>query len=213
MHQGIDMKSFKEHLAESKKTYSFRAKVAGDFSKDQEKAMESLLSKWQIGSFKKTGSTPVQEVPLDFPKIKNAEVSIYEFTLAYPTTQFELTEYLSSGLGVTQDRLVVRNPNEPTEAYQQPKTENEGALLTDGEYKEAPNANFEEFYGDKYNTGFVKELNDILKLQRKERGEVIPEGNGGDSAAAAPAKYITDLPQNNVSPIKQQSDNPTLLRK
>lgn len=211
MHQGIDMKSFKEHLAESKRTYTFRVKVAGDTGDygaagSQEKAIESLLSKFEVSSFKKVSKTPIQELPLDFPKLKNTDVTIYEVNLDYPTTQFELTEYLATGLGVTQDRLVVRSPNEPLESYQQPAKESEGALLTDGEYKEAENANFEEFYGDKYNTGFVKELNDILKLQRKERGEVIPEGNGGDSAAAAPAKYLTDLPQNNQSPIKQATD-------
>jgi hypothetical protein len=203
MHQGIDMKSFKEHLAESKKTYNFRAKVAGDFSKDQENAMESLLSKWHIASFKKTGKTPVQDVPLDFPKIKNAEVSIYEFTLAYPTTQFELSEYLTNELKITKDRLVVRSPNEPTEAYQEVIKRREGALLDDPTYNEGIKVNSEDFYGDKYNTGFVKELNDILKLQRKERGEVIPE--------EVAAKFNTDAPQNNTSPIKQADR--TSLRK
>jgi hypothetical protein len=203
MHQGTIMKSFKEHLAESKKTYTFRAKVAGDFSKDQENAMESLLSKWQIASFKKTGKTPVQDVPLDFPKIKNAEVSIYEFTLAYPTTQFELSEYLTNELKITKDRMVVRSPNEPTEDYQQVIQRREGALLDDPTYKESIEVKTEDYYGDKYNTGFVKELNDILKLQRKERGEVIPE--------EAAAKFNTDAPQNNTSPIKQSDSNP--LRK
>jgi hypothetical protein len=203
MHQGTIMKSFKEHLAESKKTYTFRAKVAGDFSKDQESAMESLLSKWQIASFKKTGKTPVQDVPLDFPKIKNAEVSIYEFTLAYPTTQFELTEYLTNELKITKDRMVVRSPNEPTEDYQQVIQRREGALLDDPTYNESIKIKTEDYYGDTYNTGFVKELNDILKLQRKERGEVIPE--------EAAAKFNTDAPQNNTSPIKQA--DPTSLRK
>ena len=203
MHQGTIMKSFKEYLAESKKTYTFRAKVAGDFSKDQENAMESLLSKWQIASFKKTGKTPVQDVPLDFPKIKNAEVSIYEFTLAYPTTQFELSEYLTNELKITKDRMVVRSPNEPTEDYQQVIQRREGALLDDPTYKESIEVKTEDYYGDKYNTGFVKELNDILKLQRKERGEVIPE--------EAAAKFNTDAPQNNTSPIKQSDYNP--LRK
>jgi hypothetical protein len=211
MHQGIDMKSFKEHLAESKKTYTFRAKVAGDFSKDQENAMESLLSKWQIGSFKKTGTTPVQDVPLDFPKIKNAEVSIYEFTLAYPTTQFELSEYLSNELKITKDRFVVRSPNEPTEDYQQVIERREGALLNNDTYEETVKVNSEDFYGDKYNSGFVKELNDILKLQRKERGEVIPEASDKEIGHTAKAKFNTDAPQNNTSPIKQADRTP--LRK
>jgi hypothetical protein len=201
------MRSFKEHLAESKKTYSFRVKVAGTVSDDQEKAMESLLSKFEISSFKKTGKTPIQELPLDFPAVKNSEVSIYEVTLNYPTTQFELVEYLSSELGITKQCIVVRRPDEPYEAYQQKVEKQQSPLLMDSEYKEAPAVNGEDYYGDKYNTGFVKELNSILKLQRRERGEEIPEGNGtGDSAAAAKAKFNTDATGNTKSPVMQAAD-------
>jgi hypothetical protein len=200
------MKSYKTYLAESKKSYPFKVKVAGTFSKEEETAMESLLSRYEVSAFKKAGTTPIQQLPLDFPKIKNAEVSIYEVELNYPTTQFELTEYLASSLNLTKDRIVVRSPNEPTEAYQAEKTVTVGALLTDSEYKEAENANFEDYYGDKYNSGFVKELNDILKLQRRERGEVIPEATDSNIGTTAKAKFNTDAPQNNTSPIKQSDD-------
>lgn len=201
------MRSFKEYLAESKKTYTFRVKVAGDVSSDTEKAMESLLSKFGVASFKKTGKTPIQELPLDFPKVKNKEVNIYEVTLQYPATQYELTEYLSSELAITKECIVVRRPDEPYEVYQEKSEPQESPLLLDSEYKEAPSVNAEEYYGDKYNSGFVKELNDILKLQRKERGEVIPEGSGkGDNDAAAKAKFNTDAAGNNKSPVMQAAD-------
>jgi len=197
------MKSFKEYLTESKKVYTFRVKVAGDFSSDQEKALESILSRYEVSGFKKAGKTPIQELPLDFPTLKNKEVNIYEISLDYPTTQFELTEYISNNLKISKDHLVVRRPGEPTEEYQEPTKRGTDALLTDSEYKEAPNANFEDYYGDKYNSGFVKELNAILKLQRRERGEVIPEANDKEIGTVAKAKFNTDAPQNNQSPIQQ----------
>lgn len=168
------MKQFKQYLYQSSKQYDFKIKVAGDLTAEQEKTMESLLNKFQVSRFKKIGKTPIQEMPLDFPKIKNAEVSIYEAVLDYPTTAWELHEYLSSNVGITKDSMVVRKPNEPLEMYQEPHEKRTEPLLTDGEYKESPNAQFEEYYGDKYNSGFVKELNDLLKLQRKARGEEIP---------------------------------------
>ena len=118
--------------------------------------------------------------------IKNAQVCIYETTLDYPTTAWEIHEYLSSNMGISKDALVVRRPGEPSERQQETVEERTEPLLTDSEYKESPNAKFEDFYGDKYNSGFVKELNDILKLQRKERGEKIPE--------TAAAKFNTDSP-------------------
>lgn len=190
------MKSFKEHLTESKKKYDFRIKIAGDMTTEQEDTMKRLLGRFSIdntlSSFKKS-KTPIQALPLDFPQVKNCEVNIYEVVLDYPTTQHELTEYLATELGVGKQHLVVRSPFEPTEDYQNIEPKREGALLTDPDYKEAPNAQFENFYGDKYNSGFVKELNDILKLQRRERGEEIPTDG--------PAKYNTDAEPSTTSPI------------
>lgn len=188
------MKSFKEHLSESKKQYDFRVKVAGEMTNEQESSLKTLLGKWSLSNFKKATKTPIQQLPLDFPKLKNMEVNIYEVTLDYPTTQFELTEYLSSELGVSKSHLVVKRPGEPTEEYQTQEPQREGALLNDSEYKEAENANFDDYYGSKYNSGFVKELNDVLKLQRKVRGEQIPtEGE---------AKFSTDKEEKQPSLLK-----------
>ena len=190
------MKSFKEHLTESKKKYDFRIKIAGEMTTEQEDSMKRLLGRFTVDNtlsgFKKS-KTPIQALPLDFPQVKNCEVNIYEVVLDYPTTQFELTEYLAAELGVNKQHLVVRSPNEPTEEYQNVQPKREGALLTDPDYKESPNAKMEDYYGDKYNSGFVKELNDILKLQRKERGEEIP--------TESPAKFNTDAAPGNISPI------------
>lgn len=194
------MKTFKEYLSESVKTYDFRVKVAGEFPTAQETALKSLLEKYAVSGFKKAGKTPIQSLPLDFPQVKNCEVSIYEVTLDYPTTQQELTEYLSSELGISKKHLVVRAPGEPTEEYQAPKEHQViGALLDDPNYQEAPNAKFEDYYGDKYNTGFVKELNSILKLQRKARGEEIPTEGA--------AKFNTDAEVKQESLLKFQAQD------
>jgi len=198
------MKNFKEYLSESKKQYNFKVKIAGDFTTEQEDSMKCLLGRFTTSdklSAVKKSTTPIQALPLDFPQLRNCEVNIYEVTLDYPTTQQELTEYLSSELGISKQNLVVRRPGEPTEEYQEPQEKREGALLNDPDYKEAGSPQFEDYYGDKYNTGFVKELNDILKLQRKERGEVIP--NASDDVTSADGKTTNDIPQNTTSPIRK----------
>jgi len=195
-------KSFKEHLSESTeaKKRDFRIKVAGEFNKEQESTLKTMLEKFSVSKFKKVKTTPVQELPLDFPALKNCEVSIYEVVLDYPVTTFELTEYLSNGLNFNKQSLVVRKPGEPSEDYQTEVEKREGALLNDPDYKEAPNAKFENFYGDKYNTGFVKELNDLLKLERKARGEEIP--------TQGKAKFSTDDDANNLSVFNTVSPDP-----
>ena len=195
------MKSFTEYLTESKKQYDFRIKIAGDVSAEQEDTMKRVLGRFTnenaLTGFKKS-KTPIQAVPLDFPQIKNCEVNIYEITLDFPTTQFELTEYLTSELGINKQNLVVRRPGEPSEDYQTPAEKREGALLLDPDYKEAGNPQFEDYYGDKYNTGFIKELNDVLKLQRKERGEEIPSQGA--------AKFNTDSPTGTKGVLQQAQD-------
>ena len=190
------MKSFKEHLSEGfqAKKYDFRVKVAGTFSTEQETKLKSMLERFQVNAFKKVGVTPIQALPLDFP-----QVNIYEVTLDYPTTQQELTEYLTSGLEVSKQNLVVRRPGEPSEEYQHEEPKREGALLNDPDYKEAGSPQFEDYYGDKYNSGFVKELNDILKLQRKARGEEIP--------MEAAAKFNTDTTDKQESLLKFQAQD------
>ena len=193
------MKTFKEYLSESKKQYDFRVKVAGDFTTEQEDSLKILLGRYNLSGFKKTAKTPIQELPLDFPQVKNCEVSIYEVSVDYPVTQYELTEYLTAELGVNKQNLVVRKPGEPTEEYQTPVEPREGALLDDPDYKESPDAQFEDYYGDKYNTGFVKELNDILKLQRKARGEEIPTEGA--------AKFNTDTEVKQESLLKFQAQD------
>lgn len=191
------MKTFKEYLQESTqgKKYPFRVKIAGEFPTEQEAKLQSMMDRYKVDSFKKVGTTLIQELPLDFPQVKNCEVSIYEVVVDYPTTQQELTEYLTSGLNISKQNLVVRRPGEPLEEYQHEEPKREGALLNDPDYKEAGNPQFEDYYGDKYNSGFVKELNDLLKLQRKARGEEIPTEGA--------AKYNTDSPQNNKAPVEQ----------
>lgn len=193
-------KTFKDYLSESvaTKKHDFRVKVAGEFTPEQEGKLKSMLERFQIDSFKKVGVTPIQQFPLDFPQVKNCEVSIFEFTLDYPTTQQELTEYLTQGLSVSKQNMVVRRPNEPTEEYQHQEPKREGALLNDPDYKEAGSPQFEDYYGDKFNSGFVKELNDILKLQRKARGEEIPTEGA--------AKFNTDTPADTKTMLAQAAD-------
>jgi hypothetical protein len=168
------MKHFKEYIAESARKYDFRIKVAGELSAEKEQQLKTALEKFKVTEFKKVGKTPIQSLPLDFPRLQNTEVCVYAVTLEYPTTQQELTEYISHQLKINQESLAVRRPGEPSEQYQEPQEKRDGALLNDPEYKEAANAKFEDFYGDQYNMNFVKQLTDELKAKRTERGEKIP---------------------------------------
>jgi hypothetical protein len=193
------MKSFKEYLTESKKTYTFRVKVAGECTSEHEDKLKKMLERFSVASFKKSGKTPIQSLPLDFPQLKNVDVSIYEVTLEYPTTTHELHEYISSNLGKTRQHVVVRSPNEPIEEYQQPAdAPRAGALLDDPDYKEATNAKFSDFYGEDYNKSFLATLSAEMKQRRTDRGEKIPTGEstGQQTDASINTKSLLVQAQN-----------------
>lgn len=204
------MKNFKEYLIESKKQYDFKVKIAGTVTTEQEDCMKRALGRYTVADTLqklKKSQTPIQSLPLDFPQLRNCEVNIYEVVLDYPTTQQELTEYLSTELGISKQKLVVRRPGEPSEEYQTPVEKRTDALLTDPDYKEAGTPQFEDYYGDKYNSGFVKELNNLLKLQRKERGEVIPQPSS-DDVMKNPGKTLNDIPQGTKSVFNTPAPDP-----
>jgi len=130
--------AFKKYLAEASKQYDFIIKVAGELDENFEDSLEVALKKFDVANLSAGKKTPIQSVPLDFPNMTNCEVTVFETTLNYPTTQNELRAYLSSVLNTQDDFIRVRKPGEPYEEYQSEK-ENKPyeSKLMDGEYKDA----------------------------------------------------------------------------
>jgi len=172
------MKTLKEYITESfnDKKYLFKIKIAGDINEDMENKIKTLLEKYKVENFSKNSTTPIQSLPLDFPKLRNTSVNIYDVTLSYPTTQFELHEYICNGAKIHADAVVVRSPFEPTEQYQVPQEQRKGALLDDPDYKELPKIKSEDFHGEKQVQSLLKELSKASKERAKEQGLKIPTG-------------------------------------
>lgn len=174
------MKTLKEYIVESfsQKKYPFKVKLAGDITEEHETKLKGLLEKYGVDSMSAGTSTPIQSLPLDFPKLKNVNVKIFDITLNYPTTPFELHEYICQGIKLHADQVVVRNPNEPTEAYQEEAEPRKGALLNDPDYKEAGKVKTDEYFGTKFNQSLLKELSKDSKARAKEQGLKIPTEGG-----------------------------------
>jgi hypothetical protein len=158
------MTDFKQYLAESTKEYDYRIKVAGDLSEDFAAVLETALKKYEVKSLSKGKKTPIQEMPLDFPNLKNQAVTIFELKTSYPASVFEMHSYISNIMRLQPNQLVVRKPGEPTEEYQveiKAKAEKKSefrSVLQDVEYKDAPKVKADEVYGDKANQSLLKEL-------------------------------------------------------
>ena len=166
------MSDFTKYLTETVKEYQYKIKFAGDLADDFQKNLKTVLDKYQVKSLSAGKNTPIQEVPLDFPALKNTAVTIFDFVSHYPASVFELRSYIANHFNMPVDKIVVRKPGEPTEEYQdeinaKPKSEYK-AKLHDIEYSELSKIKADEIYGDKANASLLKEL---LK-DRKDKYEI-----------------------------------------
>ncbi len=116
------MKNFREYLAESKKNWTFRVKVAGELPEKFESTLKTTLEKWDA-SVDYAGATPVQKLPLDFPQLENKEVHIFDVTANYPVTAPEITNMIRERVHLSTACFVVKGCCDPTEEYQEEKPE------------------------------------------------------------------------------------------
>jgi hypothetical protein len=114
------MKTFKQVLNEfiKDKTYVFKMGFAGEIPENFADTLETALHKYDVLKISPPKKTPIQERPLDFPNLQNMEVTYYQVELAYPTTTQIMHEYLKKFCNLPSTHIVVRNINEPLEAYQ-----------------------------------------------------------------------------------------------
>ena len=201
------MTNFKQYLAESTKEYNYKIKVAGDLSEDFGSKLETVLKKYEVKTLSKGKKTPIQEMPLDFPTLKNEAVTIFELTTMDPASVFELRTLVADSMRLHPNQIVVRKPGEPTEEYQEEmkaKAEKKSefkSMLQDVEYKDAPKVKADEIYGDKANQSLLKELLkarkdfDAAQFAAKPKVEQEVMKNEGDK-------------KNSGSPIRSLKGNP-----
>jgi len=166
------MSTFKDYLTESTKSYDYKIKIAGGPESIDKNALETALQKFDLASMSAGKTTPIMTVPLDFPRLSNEQVTIFDVTTNYPESPRVMHEYLSDILRIPATHIVVRKPGEPTEEYQNDmevaKKSEYANKLHDIEYKDAPKVNAEDYHSTKANMGLLKEL---LK-DRENRYEV-----------------------------------------
>ena len=156
------MSTFKDYLTESTKSYDYKIKIAGEPKDIDKNALETALQKFDLASMSAGKSTPIMTLPLDFPRLSNEQVTIFDVTTNYPESPRVMHEYLSDLLRIPMTHIVVKKPGEPSEQYQDEmqvaKKSEYATKLQDVEMKDAPKVNPDEHTGDKYNMGLLKEL-------------------------------------------------------
>ena len=181
------MSTFKDYLTESTKSYDYKIKIAGGPESIDKNALETALQKFDLASMSAGKTTPIMTVPLDFPRLSNEQVTIFDVTTNYPESTRVMHEYLSDILRIPATHIVVRKPGEPTEEYQNDmevaKKSEYANKLHDIEYKDAPKVNAEDYHSTKANMGLLKEL---LK-DREENKDAPKEKENATSKEDQPA--------------------------
>ena len=181
------MSTFKDYLTESTKSYDYKIKIAGEPKDIDKNALETALQKFDLASMSAGKSTPIMTLPLDFPRLSNESVTIFDVTTNYPESARTMQEYLSDILRIPATHIVVRKPGEPTEEYQNDmevaKKSEYASKLQDIEMKDAPKVNAEDYHSTKANMGLLKEL---LK-DREENKDAPKEKENATSKEDQPA--------------------------
>jgi len=167
------MKTFKEYLTESKKVYSFKVKVAGELPEKFQEGLKARLGRCGVMTVEKLNTTPIQESPLDFPELKNMEVTMFEVICEYPVTSPEIAVDIK-GMGIDEGCFRVRGSNEPTEQEQvlaaaEPSGD---ALLGENDLDQGnTKIKHKDYFGDDFNKSFLKDLAKTAKERAKEEGK------------------------------------------
>ena len=172
------MRSFKELLTESKKTYEFKIGVAGPLPEGFEDSMETSLKKFKVLNMSSGKKTPIQERPLDFPQLQNMEVTYFEAEVEYPTTSQVLQEYVGKCCGIDQAYIIVRNANDPREEYQDIKDDAPYESMLTKEDMGGETAQ-EDVAGNRV-MSLLKELETARKENEHSGAEGAPVGESSD---------------------------------
>jgi hypothetical protein len=172
------MKSFKEFLTESKKTYEFKIGFAGDLPEGFEDRLEMGLKKFGLVNVSTGKKTPIQENPLDFPQLQNIEVHYFEAEVEYPTTTQVLEDYLSDLCVFPHSHVIVRNANDPRIEYQETKDDAPYEAMLTKEDMGGESAQ-KDVGGDRV-MDLLKELETARKEREHDGAEGAPQGESND---------------------------------
>ena len=164
------MKTFKEYLSESKKTYGFRIKVAGPLPEGFEEKAKSKMGKYGCGKFEKVTTTPIQKTALEFLDLTNIEVTVFECECSYPVTPQQVQVDVHESTGISNTHLRVRNVNDPFEQAE-PVEPTGKALLNDSELKDAEKIKHKENFGNEFTASFLKDIAKANKERSKEANQ------------------------------------------
>lgn len=111
------MRSLKQYLAESVRTYRYTIKIAGDIDKNFLDMFKYNLNKFDPVKIDEPKTTPVQKDPYGFPDLQNESITIIKAEFKYPATE-PMIQQMAQLLGhnINQVRVITTDYNDSINA-------------------------------------------------------------------------------------------------
>lgn len=160
------MSTFVDYYNASKKVFVYTIKLAeNDVNKDTLDKLKEHLARYNLKSMTPVKKTPIQRNPLDFPNIRDCEVYITDVVLEYPITPDALQREVSQVTKISEQAVAIYSENDPRKQYEIEWNERivDHSKFVDNYTPKLGNPEkweTEPDYGEKYNTLFLKSLQD-----------------------------------------------------
>lgn len=194
------MKTFAEYLTESKHTYDYRIKIAGDLPAGFMSGFKEKLKQFDVVSMSDSKKTPVQKSLPDFPKFPNESMTFVDVTFNYPATPPQITQ-IAQLLGLDPNRIVMLDKKYADGVDQEVvkhDSENKN-LLTDTDYP-APDKQQRDLKKD-----YSAAPNDHAVVKNAYKSSFTVAGG-----KTPPAVTTDDFPMGQKSPIGGTNKKPAV---
>jgi|TARA_B110000908_G_scaffold163671_1_gene210516 hypothetical protein len=155
------MKSLKQYLAESEKTYSFRVRTVAEMSDEQLDKLEQHLARYNVESVSAPKTSIIQKSPTGFGNIGPSAVTTIEIVQHLPSTPIAMQEEIAVATGVPLGAIRVYNEGDVTDIEEELEDTAEptgNSRLADADYSEAEKVDHKQHYGNEFVSNFVKNL-------------------------------------------------------
>ena len=193
------MKSLTQYLVETKQTFDYRIKIAGDVDSATINDFEKKLQQFDVVKMTDPKTTPVMKSLPDFPQYENERCTHFDVTFNYPATSEQIVQ-IAKLMGMDPNRIVMLTPDHvdgmtaESEKYEkQPES-----VLADTDYPETDaeqKAAKEEYSADPDKHGAV--------VQNEYKSDYTIAGGNTPKA-----KTTSDYPEQTKSPIGGTNEIP-----
>lgn len=139
------------YLRDADRIYRYKLKFACDaLDGEAMDRLETALERYELQNCSAPRLTPIQEHPLDFPKVKNTRVAIVDCELRYPASHDMLRNLAAESTGVHIGSVAVYGEFDPRDTYTQDalrmeQDQKDGEALLGTDYEQTDSV--EEYYG------------------------------------------------------------------